>query len=84
MKVVIKRACYGWGKDTPSPRDREYTIQNVGGEPFLSSAVGTVEEIYEFLTNRGIEMTELEIIDKGETRVEKDVIQFIRVLQLVV
>ena len=66
VKVVLKRAVYGWGNLNLDMFKREYNIKKIGADDVSSSAVGTLAEISKLLEDHGYEFVDFEIHDKGK------------------
>jgi hypothetical protein len=73
IRVVLRRASYGWGKFNVPENQREYTVSRVGKIQITNTAVGTITEICDWLEKQGYSMVTFEIHDKGETKMMRNI-----------
>lgn len=73
VKVMLRRAVYGWGNFNTPDMSREYNIVKIGGKVVSNSAVGTIAEVCDFLEGQGYSMVDFEIQDKGKTTLMKGI-----------
>lgn len=72
-KVVLRRAIYGYGNFKVPSMDREYNILTIDGLPVMSSAVGTIAEMCDFLEEKGYKVVDFTIEDKAKKTFMKNI-----------